>query len=355
MMKTTTRLAALLALLLFVWYLFADRMTPYTSNARVKAIVIDVVPQVSGYVAALAVTNAQLVEAGDLLARIDQRPFVLEVEKARSALQSATQAVGASSSQVEVAQASLTQAEINLENVQVQSARIFELDQKGLVAKAKVDDMRADLAAAKSKVAGAQADLEKARQQLGDRRRRQPADPLCHRPAWERRSSNLEWTELHAPSRGAVVNLTIGEGTFAKAGQGLMNLVSFEEVWVEAYLTENSLARVSVGDPVEIVLDLYPGRIFNGEVSSITNAASVGPDSPGSLPNVPREQAWLRDPQRFPVRIRMLGYEIGSEHADIRRNLNGQANIIVYTGDNGLLNGLGAAWIRLISWLTYAY
>jgi hypothetical protein len=166
LMKITTRLVTLLALLLFVWYLFADRITPYTSLARVKAIVIEVVPQVSGYVAALAVTNARLVEGGDLLARIDQRPFVLEVEKARSALQSATQSVGANSSQVEVAQASLTQAEINLENVKVQSARIFELEQKGLVAKAKADDMRADLAAAESKVAGARADLEKARQQL---------------------------------------------------------------------------------------------------------------------------------------------------------------------------------------------
>jgi multidrug resistance efflux pump len=353
-MKAATRLVAFLALLLFVWYLFADRMTPYTSNARVKAIVIDLVPQVSGYVAALAVTNAQLVEAGDLLARIDQRPFVLEVEKARSALQSATQSVGASSSEVEVAQASLVQAKINLENVQVQSARIFELDQKGLVAKAKVDDMRADLAAAKSKVAGAQADLEKARQQLGE----EGADNAQIRSAIAQLGEaqlNLEWTELHAPSRGVVADLKIGEGTFAKVGQGLMNLVSFEEVWVEAYLTENSLARVSVGDPVEIVLDLYPGRIFNGEVSSITNAASVGPDSPGSLPSVPREQAWLRDPQRFPVRIRMLGYEIGSEHADIRRNLNGQANVIVYTGDHGFLNTLGAAWIRLISWLSYAY
>ncbi|MGB7551607.1 MAG: biotin/lipoyl-binding protein [Chromatiaceae bacterium] len=107
-MKTTTRLVAFLTLLLFVWYLLADRMTPYTSKARLKAIVIEVVPQVSGYVAALAVTKAQLVEAGDLLPRIDQRPFVLEVEKARSALKSATQAVGASSSRVEIAQANLT-------------------------------------------------------------------------------------------------------------------------------------------------------------------------------------------------------------------------------------------------------
>ena len=101
-------------------------MTPYTSNARLKAIDIEVVPQVSGYVAALAVTNAQLVEAGDLLARIDQRTFVLEVEKARSALQSATQALGASSSQVEIAQANLTQTEIGPKNTEIQSKRTFD-------------------------------------------------------------------------------------------------------------------------------------------------------------------------------------------------------------------------------------
>ena len=101
-------------------------MTPYTSNARLKAIDIEVVPQVSGYVAALAVTKAPLVEAGDLLARIDQRTFVLEVEKARSALQSATQALGASSSQVEIAQANLTQAEIGLKNTEIQSKRTFD-------------------------------------------------------------------------------------------------------------------------------------------------------------------------------------------------------------------------------------
>lgn len=353
-MKTTTRLVAFLTLLLFVWYLFADRMTPYTSNARVKAIIIDVVPQVSGYVAALAVTNSQLVEAGDLLARIDQRPFLLEVEQARSALQSATQTVGASSSQVEIARASLTQAEVKLKNVQVQSARIFELDQKGMIAKAKVDDAHADLDAAKSQVAEAQASLDKALQQLGDKGADNPQIRSAIAQLGEAQLK-LEWTELHAPSRGMVANLTIGEGTFAKVGQGLMTLGSFEEVWVEAYLTENNMALVSVGNPVDIVLDLYPGRIFKGKVSSITNAVSIGPESSGALPHVPKQQDWLRDAQRFPVRIHMLGYEIGSEHADIRRNFNGQATVMVYTGDHGLLNTLGAAWIRLLSWLSYAY
>ena len=53
----------------------------------------------------------------------------------------------------------------------------------------------------------------------------------------------------------------------------------------------------------------------------------------------------MRDPQRFPVRIRMLGYEIGEASHDTRRMLNGQADVIVYTGDNWLMNNLGKAFV----------
>ena len=109
-----------------------------------------------------------------------------------------------------------------------------------------------------------------------------------------------------------------------------------------------------MGDPVDITLDLYPGRIFKGEVSSLTFGASVGPDV-GDLPKPPEVSGWMRDPQRFPVRIRMLGYEVGENNADVRRFFNGQADVTVYTGDNGFLNALAAAWIRLMSWLSYAY
>jgi len=62
----------------------------------------------------------------------------------------------------------------------------------------------------------------------------------------------------------------------------------------------------------------------------------------------------MRDPQRFPVRITMRGYEV-VDRADIHRNFNGQADVVVYTGGNGVLNALAAVWIRLMSWLSYAY
>lgn len=352
-MNWTIRLLTVMSVALFAWYLVADRITPYTSNVRVKATIIDIVPQVSGYVAALAAENGQLVATGDLLARIDPRPYQLEVERARSALQTATQNVGASSSQVEVAQANLTEAQINLENVRVQSARTFELEQKGIVAKARGDDARAEVASAEAKLEAAQSDLESAQRQLGD----QGADNPQIRGAVAQLGEaelQLEWTELHAPARGGVVDLSIGQGTFARAGQTLITFISFDEVWVEAYMTENNLANISVGDLAEITLDLYPGRIFDGVVRSITIAASIGPDS-GDLTRPPETTGWMRDPQRFPVRIAMTGYEVGSGDADIRRVFNGQADVIVYTSDNALMNRLGAAWIRFMSWISYAY
>jgi hypothetical protein len=73
------------------------------------------------------------------------------------------------------------------------------------------------------------------------------------------------------------------------------------------------------------------------------------------LPRAPRHSGWLRDPQRFPVRIVMPGYEVGSETFDIRRMVNGQADVVVYTGENRLLNALAAAWMRFMSVISYAY
>jgi len=353
-MKKTTLTFAFISLLLFIWYLFADRITPYTSNARMKAVVVDVVPQVSGNVSALAVNNGQVVRTGDLLARIDPRPFAFEVDQARSELDSATQEVGASSAQVEVAQASVTQAQINLDNLQVQGARYFKLEKEGVVSVADADSLRARIAEAKSQLIAANADLERAKQQLGQ----EGTDNSRIRAAIAALGEaelHLEWSELYAPAPGTVVDLQVAEGTYAKAGQSLMSFISFEDVWVDAYLTENNIARISVGDPVELTLDLYPGRIFDGVVSSFSIGASVGAPIAGELPKPPEVDGWMRDPQRFPVRIRMQGYEIGTDTTDVRRMLNGQADVIVYTGDSWLLNTLGAAWIRLMSWLSYAY
>ena len=72
--------------LLLIWYLVADRLTPYTANGRVKGFVVPIVPEVSGYVAAVGVHKNDLVDAGQTLLQIDTKRFELAEDSARAAL-----------------------------------------------------------------------------------------------------------------------------------------------------------------------------------------------------------------------------------------------------------------------------
>ena len=80
---------------LMFWYLVADRVTPYTTQARVHALVVPVAPQVSGVVVDVFVANNEYVESGQELFRIDPSTYQLAVETAQANMQSARQATGA--------------------------------------------------------------------------------------------------------------------------------------------------------------------------------------------------------------------------------------------------------------------
>jgi multidrug resistance efflux pump len=66
------------------------------------------------------------------------------------------------------------------------------------------------------------------------------------------------------------------------------------------------------------------------------------------LPTVRNDSGWVRDPQRFPVRL------VFEDRPPMEVRYGSQANIVIYTGDNPVMNALGAFWIRLVSALTYA-
>ncbi|MEM7499623.1 MAG: HlyD family secretion protein [Pseudomonadota bacterium] len=342
-------------LVVLVWYLFADRITPFTSNARLKAVITPITPQVSGPIIDVAIVNRQAVDAGALVAKIDPRSFEIARDRAQADLEAATQAVGVSSAEVERAQAQLVRARGDLENVQLQTRRVLELERKDVVTVARADEARTLLADAEGALDIAKADLERAQENLGP----EGADNPRTRAALAdlaRAELDIGYTELRAPAYGGVVDLAVSEGAQAVAGQPLMTFVDGRDIWVEAYMTENNIGAISVGAAVEIVLDVAPGRVLDGRVESITTAASDGTGGqPDGLPTPPSPGGWLRAPQRFPVRITITGYEAGSSEDDLRLNLNGQADVIDYTGDNWMLNTLGAGYIRSVAWLSYAY
>ena len=107
--------------------------------------------------------------------------------------------------------------------------------------------------------------------------------------------------------------------------------------------------HIEVGDPVELVLDVAPGRVFKGVVRTIGFGVSEGfSGRTGGLETVSESTGWLRDPQRFPVIISFAN----DEAAEFLR-AGGQANVIVYTGRRPILNAIGKLRIRLVSWLSF--
>lgn len=348
--------STLAILVLFIgWYIAADRVTPFTGNARVKAIVTLIVPQVSGVVTSVLVENGQIVAAGDVLARIDPRPYEIDKMRAEADLEMATQDVGASSAQVRAAQATLTREQSDLDAMRLQTERIFSLERKGLVPISKGDDARKEIANAEANKDNAVADLERAKQQLGVDGQDNPKIQKAL-AALADAELNLEWTVLRAPSAGVVSNLLIAPGTYAHSGRELLTFLDTTDIWIEAYLSENNLGNAQIGSPVDIVLDMHPGKIVRGKIESFSFAVSVsGGDAVGQLASAPSSKGFLREPEHFPVRIIMPGYEAGNENDDLRMQLNGQADIIMYLSDNVVLNAIGRAYIRLVSILTYAY
>ena len=130
-----------------------------------------------------------------------------------------------------------------------------------------------------------------------------------------------------------------------------MTFVEGDNAWIQADFRENNIGNMKPGDPVDIVLDVAPGRIFRGKVTSIGFAVDSSASSDaGELASVSSRSGWLRDSQRFPVIIRF-----DDESSKGMRRVGGQADVLVYTGDNATINMLGRWWIAALSWLSYVY
>jgi multidrug resistance efflux pump len=109
-----------------------------------------------------------------------------------------------------------------------------------------------------------------------------------------------------------------------------------------------------VGDPVELVVDALPGKVFNGKVRSIGLGVSAGQPPPaGTLPTIENNRDWLRQSQRYPVIIETDEDQHGALQNHVR--VGGQVEVMVYTREAGLLKSIGKWYIRAMSWFSYAY
>ena len=349
--KWTLRVLVLCAVLL-VGYLVADRVTPVSSQARVHALVVPIAAEVSGSVTDVTVTNNQLVQAGDVLFQLDQERYRYAVASAEASLQSARQATGASSAGVDAAEAGVRSAQAGYTRAEQDAVRLRRIKKQdpGAISDRRLESAEASLTVAQQQLAAARANLEQAKQNRGDAGEQNSRIQQAQ-AALEGAQLNLERTTVLAPTNGVVTDVRVDRGSFAGAGAPQMTFISTEDVWVQADFTENNLGNVDSGDATGIIFDVFPGRVFAGTVRATGFGVAVDSAPLGSLPSIQNNRQWLRDAQRFPVTV---DFEMSPD--DMRKlKVGSQASVIIYSGDNWIFNTLGKLYIRVGSFLSYAY
>ena len=279
-LRRTALIVVAITVLLFALSVAMERLTPSSSQAVVQAYVVRMASEVAGRVLEVGVTDNARVTAGQVLFRIDPQPYEIAVAEAEARLERIGQTLGASTQAVESAQAKLVKAQADRQNVRAQAQRARTLVERGVYARAKLDEANAALGVSDATVTGAEADLAKAREELGPQGNDNPQfkEALA---ALERARLNLLHTTVLAPSDGVVTNLQLGVGQVVGTGQAALTFIDAGTIWVAAAYKENSLEHVATGDEAEVVLDSLPGTVFacasRAWAGAFPRAASIPP------------------------------------------------------------------------------
>ena len=346
-------IATLIAVSLLL-YFAGDRLTPYSSQARIQAFVVPVAAEVSGKVQKVYIKNNDEVTPGQALFDIDPEQYEIALQRSRADYDSIGRSVNASVAAVDAARASLQAAAASRQMAEKDAGRQERLhdEDPGAISVRRLEIAQSTREEARAKEKRAEADLRKAQESAGDSGD-DNAQLRSARAAVEKAKLDLARTRVIAPAGGTVTDLRVDVGHFAQPGAPVMTLIAMHDLWISADMTENNLGNIDPGDEVAIVLDVMPGDVLKGRIRSVGGGVGSGQQSPpGTLPTVQNSKDWLRQAQRIPVAVEL-------DPAELARlkglRIGGQAEVLVYTGDNLLMNALGAIYIRLMSWLSYLY
>lgn len=234
-------------------------LSPWTRDARIRADVVVIAPDLSGWVVDLKVHDNQEVKAGDLLLSLDRQRYQAALDKAQAV-------------------ANTRQQQLRLRDHEAH--RRASLGPQAISAELKENaQITADIA--RGSLKEAQADVALA-------------------------ELNLARSEVRAPRTGQITNLRLAQGNYVTAGQPVMALVDEQSFYVQAYFEETKLPRIRIGAPVKVWL-MSEGQALTGHIESISRGITDRNAIPDAqlLANVEPTFNWVRLAQRIPVRIKL--------------------------------------------------
>ena len=291
------------------WYLTTGRYVS-TDDAYVDAARVSISNEVSGRVAEIDVRDNERVSAGQVLFKLDQRPFVIAVEEAKAQLSAIELQIQAMKATYQQKKADAAATEATLLYQQRELERQQRLLASGTASQAQYDQTNHAYKIAREQLASKEQDVASTLASLGG----DPDIPVAHHPmvqhaqaALDRAELNLSYTVVRAPEDGIVTkvdqlqvgNWVQGVNTGA-APTTLFSLVSTKRLWVTANFKETELTHMRSGQTATVEIDTYPDVVFAAKVQSLSPGTGL------TFSLLPAENAtgnWVKVVQRLPVRL----------------------------------------------------
>ena len=322
-----------------------------TEDAYTAADTAAVSPRVGGQVVEVLVRDNQRVEAGQLLARLDDADFLVAQRVAAADLQSAEAEVAGLAAQiallpsaVEQAEADIAAGEAQVAFAQAEARRYQDLLRTGSGTVQRSQQADAEIKARQAALARSRAALAAARGQtavLEANRQRAQAQADRARAAVQQAGLNLGYARITAPVSGAVGDRAVRVGQTVAPGTRLLDVVPLgRDLFVVANFKETQLARMSAGEHVEVRADILPGTVLHGRVNSLA------PGSGSVFALLPPENAtgnFTKVVQRVPVRITLDTADVPAAVLErLRPGLSVIASVDTRTQPDGPVRTLAA-------------
>lgn len=326
---------------------------PYSKFGREIFVTIPINPAVKGLVSDVEVIPNTKVKKGDVLFKIEPRPFEAIVKQKQAALAEAEL-------QVPQLEASWLAAKSNVERATADRDRTkaaFDRYDKGRKRGGKnspftaleLDNKRQLYFASEAQLQSAAA--EELRLKLAYESNIDGVNTKVLRLQGELDKAlyDLEQTVVRAPSDGTVTQLAVRPGMMAVPIplRPLLSFIPDEERYFVGAFWQNSLLRLKAGDEAEVLVNAVPGRIFSGKVAQVLPAMAEGEfQSTGSLQTSSRMFAT----GRAIVLIELDDHEILQ---GLPAGVSGQAAI--YTEHFSHVAVMRKVLLRMQSWLNYVF
>jgi len=231
--KIIILLAAIIGLasFLFIQFKEKERNKRIKVSGNIEATDVRLSFRVSGKIKELLTDEGKVIKTGDVLARLDTDELTQIKNQA---------------------QGSLKAAEYQYELDKVDYERAENLFKTGAISAQKRDFAKTKFDAGKSNVEALRASLDLANTRLG-------------------------FADLASPIDGFVLTKSAEAGEVVQIGSTVFTVANLQDIWLTAYINETDLGRVKLNQAAEIRTDTYPGKVYKGRISFISQEAEFTP------------------------------------------------------------------------------